>query len=181
MLFIRSSTKLLKVLIRQVLRLKRQVQRGLTFSHVSVSRDGASLAGDLAGTAGGQAGQADTLLQVCLSVQFEQGDVVVQGLGVVVVVDIRGGHPQGLGAGAAELLGEVVVTDTHVDSVTGADDAEKIIAKIRQNIPLLCHSAPLLRREKFLLLKLPYHRHYTRRSSLLGGHHQKHISRMSQV
>ena len=56
--------------------------------------------------------------------QLEQGDVVVQGLAVVVVVDVGGGHSQGLGAGAAVLLGEVVVAHADVDGVAGADDAE---------------------------------------------------------
>ena len=33
-----------------------------------------------------------------LSVQLEEGDVVVERLRVVVVVDVGGGHPQSLGA-----------------------------------------------------------------------------------
>ena len=57
--------------------------------------------------------------------QLEQGDVVVERLGVVVVVDVGGGHPQGLGAGRAELLGQVVVAHAHVDGVAGADDAKR--------------------------------------------------------
>ena len=56
--------------------------------------------------------------------QLQQGDVVVQRLAVVVVVDVGGGHPQGLGAGGAVLLGQVVVTDTDVDGVAGPDNAE---------------------------------------------------------
>ena len=55
--------------------------------------------------------------------ELQDGDVVVQRLRVVVVVDVRRGHPQGLGSGAAELLGEVVITDSHVDGVAGADNA----------------------------------------------------------
>ena len=60
--------------------------------------------------------------------ELQDGDVVVQRLRVVVVVDVRRGHPQGLGSGAAELLGEVVVTDSHVDGVTGADNAGRKVA-----------------------------------------------------
>ena len=50
----------------------------------------------LTGAPGWQTGQTDALLQVSLAVQFEESDVIVQGLAVVVVVDVGGGHPQSL-------------------------------------------------------------------------------------
>ena len=56
--------------------------------------------------------------------KFEEGDVVVQGLRIVIVMDVGGGHPQGLGSGAAELLGEVVVSNADVDGVSRANNAE---------------------------------------------------------
>ena len=55
--------------------------------------------------------------------QGQNGDVVVQRLRVVVVVDVGRGHPEGLRSRAAELLREVVITDADVDGVAGADDA----------------------------------------------------------
>ena len=71
----------------------------LTFSHVAVSGDRAPLPGALAGAPSGQTGQADSLLQVGLPVELEQGYVVVQGLGVVVVVDVGGRHSECLAPG----------------------------------------------------------------------------------
>ena len=78
----------------------------------------------LARASGRKADEADALLEVGLAVELQDGDVVVQRLRVVVVVDVGRGHPQGLGSGAAELLGEVVIADPDVDGVTGANDAD---------------------------------------------------------
>ena len=63
------------------------------------------------------------LLRTCFAVQLEQRDVVVESLRVVVVVDVGGGHADGLGAGRAEFLREVVVADADVYRVTSANDA----------------------------------------------------------
>ena len=79
----------------------------------------------LASSPGWEAGQTDPLLQVSLAVQFEESDVIVQGLAVVVVVDVGGGHPQSLGPRAPVLLSQIVVTNTNIDGVTSPDDAEK--------------------------------------------------------
>ena len=49
--------------------------------------------------------QTDAFFQLCVTVQFEQGDVIVKGLAVVVVVDVGGRHSEGLGSGTAKLLG----------------------------------------------------------------------------
>ena len=57
--------------------------------------------------------------------ELEQGDVVVQRLAVVVVVDVGGGHPQGLGPRGPVLLSQIVVTNADIDGVTSPDDAEK--------------------------------------------------------
>ena len=72
----------------------------------------------------GQTDHTHSLLEVRLSVEFEQRDVVVQRLAVVVVVDVGGGHPQCLGSGGTVLLGQVVVSHTNVDGVSGSHDAE---------------------------------------------------------
>ena len=53
-----------------------------------------------------------------LSVQLEQGDVVIQRLRVVVVVDVGGGDSQGLRALRPVLGGQIMVADPHIDGVT---------------------------------------------------------------
>ena len=61
--------------------------------------------------------------RTCFAVQLEQRDVVVESLRVVVVMNVGGGHADGLGAGRAKLLREVVVADADVYCVTGSNDA----------------------------------------------------------
>ena len=53
----------------------------------------------LTGAPGWQTSQTNSLLQVGLAVELEEGNVIVQSLAVVVVVDVGGGHPQSLGPG----------------------------------------------------------------------------------
>ena len=79
----------------------------------------------LTGPPGWQTGQTDSLLQVGLAVELEEGNVIVQSLAVVVVVDVGGGHPQSLGPGRAVPLGQVVISHSHVDRVTSSDDAKQ--------------------------------------------------------
>ena len=57
--------------------------------------------------------------------QFEQGDVVVKGLAVVVVVDVGGRHPEGLGSRTAKLLGQVMVANSNVNCISSSHNAEK--------------------------------------------------------
>ena len=95
----------------------------LTFSHVSVSGDCTPLSGLLTRASSRKTDEANSFLEVGLSVKLQNGDVVVQRLRVVVVVDVGRGHPEGLRSRAAELLREVVITDADVDGVAGADDA----------------------------------------------------------
>ena len=64
--------------------------------------------------------------RTCFAVQLEQRNVVVEGLGVVVVVDVGGGHTDGLRARGAKFLREVVVADANVYRVTSSDDARNI-------------------------------------------------------
>ena len=75
---------------------------------------------------GRQTREADSLLQVGLAVQLEESDVVVQRLAVVVVVDVGGGHPEGLSPRRAVPLSEVVVAHPHVDGITSSDNAERL-------------------------------------------------------
>ena len=56
--------------------------------------------------------------------QLEESDVVVQGLAVVVVVDVGRGHPESLSPRRAVPLSQVVVSNPHVDRITGSDNAE---------------------------------------------------------
>ena len=41
-------------------------------------------------------------------------------------MDVGRRHAQRLGAGTAEFLGQIVIADSHVNGVTGADDAENV-------------------------------------------------------
>jgi len=88
------------------------------FTHVTVAGNCAFLAGCLTSPPCREAHQTHALLQVSLPVQLQQGDVVVQGLAVVVVVDVGGRHPQSLCTWGSKLLCEVVVPHPDIDSVT---------------------------------------------------------------
>lgn len=94
-----------------------------TFSHVPVPRDRAALIGRMAHPPSGEADQADSPLQFSLPLQPQQGDVVVQRLAVVVVVNVRCGHAQGLRTRRPILASQVMVADTHIDRITGTDNA----------------------------------------------------------
>ena len=63
-------------------------------------------------------------LELRLAMELEEGDVVVQRLAVVVVVDVGGGHPQCLRPRGPVLLREVMVPNTHVDRVSRPNNAE---------------------------------------------------------
>lgn len=90
----------------------------LTFSHVAVAGDSAALAGRLTNTARWQAHETYSVAQLRLAVQLEQRYVIVQRLTVVVVVDVGSGDPKRLRAGAPVLARQVVITHSHVDSVS---------------------------------------------------------------
>ena len=79
----------------------------------------------LASSASRQTDKANSFLQVGLTVKLEDGDVVVKGLGVVVVVDVGRRNAEGLSAGAAELLGKVVIAHSYVNCISSSDDTEK--------------------------------------------------------
>ena len=97
----------------------------LTFSHVTISGDCASLSGLLACSTSRQTDKADSFFQVGLTVQLEDGDVVVKGLGVVVVVDVGRRNAEGLSARASELLRKVVVAHSNINGISSSDDTEK--------------------------------------------------------
>ena len=72
--------------------------------------------------------------------EFEQRDVVVQRLAVVIVVNVGGGHPEGLGTRGAVLLSQIVVTNTDIDGVTSPDNAEKEKFNFKYNFLVGCIS-----------------------------------------
>ena len=89
---------------------------------------------------GRQTHEAHSLLEVGLPVQLEQGDVVVQRLAVVIVVNVGGGHPEGLRPRGAVLLSQIVVTNTDIDGVTRPDNAEKGKFNFKYNFLVGCIS-----------------------------------------
>jgi len=95
------------------------------FAHITVSGDRAPFSGRVADAPCWQAHQAHAIFELGLTVELEQGDVVVQRLRIVVVVDVRGGHPECLCTRAPVLSGQVMVAHAHVDRVTGPHNAEK--------------------------------------------------------
>ena len=97
----------------------------LTFSHIPVAGNCAFFACGLTGSSGRQADQADSLLQVSLPVQLQQGDVVVQGLTVVVVVDVCCRHPEGLCTWRAKLLCEIMISYADIYGIPSSDNAEE--------------------------------------------------------
>ena len=68
--------------------------------------------------------------------KLEKCNVVIQGLAVVVVVYVGGGHPEGLGAGAPELLCEVVVAHTDIDGIARTYNAEMLVYKLAYHIKM---------------------------------------------
>lgn len=54
-----------------------------------------------------------TFFKLSLAQQFQQRDIIIQRLAVVVVVDVGGRHAQRLRAGRAVLARQVVVADAH--------------------------------------------------------------------
>jgi len=94
------------------------------FTHVPVPGHRAPLTGRVADPPSGQAHQAHAVLELGLPVQLEQRDVVVQRLRIVIVMDVRGGHPEGLRTRAPVFPGQVVITHPYVDGVSGSHDAE---------------------------------------------------------
>lgn len=72
-------------------------EKRLTFSHVSVTSDGASTTRLWDGTSWWQANDANPWFEFSLALQFEQSDIIVQGLTVVIVVNVSGGYAQCLG------------------------------------------------------------------------------------
>ena len=72
--------------------------------------------------------------------QLEQGYVIVQSLAVMVVVDVCGGHTEGLSSWTSELLGQVVVSHPHVDGIASPHNAEKkrsmVVTSFSGNITL---------------------------------------------
>lgn len=71
-----------------------------------------------------QADETDSFPQLGLTMQLQQSNVVVQGLAVVVVVDVRGGDTQRLCTWTSVLTRKIVVADSYVDCVSRSDDAD---------------------------------------------------------
>jgi hypothetical protein len=86
----------------------------LTFSHVPIARDRAPLARGLTHATCWKTHQAHTILKLSLAMQFEQRNIVVQRLTVMVMMDICGGHSQCLRTRAAIFSGQVMITDTYI-------------------------------------------------------------------
>jgi len=80
--------------------------------------------------------QAHSIPELRLAMELQQGNIVVQGLAVVVVMDVGGGHAQGLSPGTAVFPGQIVVAHTHIDGIPGSNNAEEVnITDVRNILP----------------------------------------------
>lgn len=75
---------------------------GSGFAHVSVSGDSATFASRMADAPRWQTNEAHTITQFSLSIQFQQRNIIVQRLAVVIVMNVCGGHAKCLCARTAE-------------------------------------------------------------------------------
>jgi len=97
----------------------------LTLAHVAVTGDRATFSRRMTDSTCWQTNQTDAIPQLRLSVQLEQRNIIVQGLTVVIVVNICGGYTKCLCSGTAVLAGQIVVSNTHIDGITGTHNAAK--------------------------------------------------------
>lgn len=77
-------------------------RNGSSLAHVTVASDCASFAGRMTNATCWQTNQTDAVPQFGLAIQFEQRNVIVQCLAVVIVVNVCGGHAKCLCAGTSE-------------------------------------------------------------------------------
>ena len=95
----------------------------LTFSHIAITGHRAFFSSLLTRSSCRKTYQANTLFEVGFSVQFQNGNVVVQSLRIVIMMYVRRGYSQSLGSRTAILLCQIMVTHSDVDGVTGSYNA----------------------------------------------------------
>ena len=101
----------------------RSVQCLLTFSHIAITGHCAFFSSLLTRSSCRKTYQANTLFEVGFSVQFQNGNVVVQSLRIVIMMYVRRGYSQSLGSRTAILLCQIMVTHSDIDGVTGSYNA----------------------------------------------------------
>ena len=97
----------------------------LTFSHIAVAGNCAFFASGLTGSSGWQAYETDTLFQVSFAMQLQKGNVIVQSLAVMVVVDVGCCYPKRLSTWRAELLSQVMISNTDIYGIASSNNAKR--------------------------------------------------------
>lgn len=70
-----------------------------------------------------QANQTNPVFQLRLTMKFQQSDIVIKSLTVVIVMDVCSCDAQSLSARASVLTSEIVIAHSHIDRVAGPHDA----------------------------------------------------------
>ena len=97
----------------------------LTFSHIAIASNCAFFARGLTGSSGWKTYETNALLKVSFTVQLQKGNIIVQGLAVVVVVDVGCCYPKRLRSWRAKLLSEVMISHTDIYGISGSNNAKK--------------------------------------------------------
>ena len=67
--------------------------------------------------------QTNAIPEFSLTMKFQQRNVIVQSLAVVIMMDVCCGHSKGLSTWAAIFTGQIVVANSNVNGVSGSYDA----------------------------------------------------------
>lgn len=96
----------------------------LTFSHVSITGDGTFFSSLLTGASSRKANETNAFFEVSFAMKFQDGNVIVQSLRIVIVMDVSSCNSQSLRPGAAILLSQVMITYADVNGISGTYNTE---------------------------------------------------------
>lgn len=90
----------------------------ITFAHIAISGNRTPFTSCVTDSSSRKADQTNAVLQLSLTLKFQKSYVVVQGLAVVIVMNVSRGNSQGLSSRTSILASKVVVAYPHVNCVT---------------------------------------------------------------
>lgn len=118
--------------------------------HVTVTSDGASFAGRMADTSCRQTHQTNSFAQLSLSVQFEQCNIIVQRLAIVIMMNVSGCDAHCLRTRAAIFPCQIIVTDSNINGITRSYNTKKSNIKHRFSWPSV-NISKLLQSKSYLV------------------------------
>lgn len=89
-----------------------------TFTHVTISCDCAPLPSSMTYSSSWKAHQTHPIPQFSLTMEFQQGDVIIQGLAVVIVMDVCCSNSESLSSRASVFSGEVIISHANINSIS---------------------------------------------------------------